>query len=430
LATSQPPTVGNHCSIHLTCSQKQTLTSQKNPLYFYQFLGAHSLLIGLLPFFLPVYLYTQGLGIGGLCILVGVSGISFSAVLGRWQALSSRWPLKRIVTLTFFLEMVLVVTVGLITTVPGSPLFTATDQPANLASTGLLLSATAIGMANGLYNAFFWTTQRTLFLKQLGLNDTGKQFGNFQIFVTVFLKAGILLGGFLLDNGGFLALLAISAGFSFVSAQWLSKADAAAAPLLLKNSHITLPNSVKHTDQYGSRPVFAIDGVFLYLESHLWTLSLFLLVQEDFSRLGLAVVALAIGFAVLFYLIKNSIDRLAVERVYQASVLLYSASWLLRFTLDQDMQESGLLITLLVITFFTSFFRLAFNKRFFDVARSTSSVDYLLLKSYSSQALLGVFYLLLGTIVFLTPYGTGTYLQAIYLFAALLSLVYLRYKDQ
>lgn len=406
------------------------MTTHKSPLFFYQFLGAHSLLIGLLPFFLPVYLWSHGLGIAGLCLLIGVSGLTFSLSLDLWQKFASRWALRKLINLTFWLEVLLVFIVGLLTTVPGASLFLQTSQPDNTAHAGLVLAAILIGMANGLYNAFFWTTQRTLFLQQLGNNDTGKRYGNFQIFVTVFLKTGILIGGFLLDKGGFVLLLAISAGFSLVSAQWLARSNSDQQSLIKKKQPVSLYESVKFSDRHGSRPTFAIDGIFLYLESHFWTLSLFLVVQEDFSRLGIAVVVLALGFALLFLLIKNRIDQLAVERVFRVAVGLYAISWLLRFALDQESKDSALLVTLLVITFFSSFFRLAFNKRFFDVARTTSSVDYLLVKSYSSQAILGLFYLLLSMILFMAPIATDKLMQSVYLFAALLSVVYLRYKDQ
>ena len=335
------------------------------------------------------------------------------------------------------MEIALIVVVGLFTTIPGMPLFDTLENSASAAHSGLILAAIAIGFFNGLYNGFFWTTQRTLFLSQLGRNDTGKQYGNFQIFVTLFLKAGILLGGFLLDHGGFIWLLALSAGISVVSAMWLADSGNGNKPLRLPDNGVGTRQSLAFSDQRGSRQTFALDGILLYLESHLWTLSLFLVVKQDFARLGFAVVLLALGFAVLFFLIKNTIDRVAVERVYRAAVWLYAVSWLLRFTLTEEAigtdQSSGagtaLLLTLLVVTFFSSFFRLVFNKRFFDIARSDGAVDYLLLKSYSSQWVLGVFYIVLSAVLFLAPIDVNHTLQALYLIAAIMSLGYLGYKD-
>lgn len=403
------------------------MNSRRSPLFFYQFLGVHSLLIGLLPFFLPVYLWKHGVGIPGLCLLIGVSGLSFAAALQPWQHIWYRWKPQKLISLTFTFELLLVASVGWFSTIPGAALFDTVGN-SQLHTEDVLLAVFVIGIANGIYNAFFWTTQRSLFIQQLGNNDSGKQYGNFQIFVTVFLKIGILLGGMLLDFGGFLWLLALSAGIGFAATTYLSKK--AYSALTDQRSRITLKQSLRYKDNHGSRPVFAIDGLFLYLESHFWTLSLFLIVREDYSRLGIAVVILAVVFAVLFYLIKNRIDQLAVEKVFKAAVWLYAASWLLRFTLDDNSEGAGYLIALVLITFCSSFFRLAFNKRFFDVARKTGAVDYLLLKSYSSQTYLGLFYLILGAALTFAPFDHLQTLQYLYAGAAVLSLAYLKYKDQ
>lgn len=402
------------------------MNTRRSPLFFYQFLGVHSLLIGLLPFFLPVYLWKQGVGVPGLCVLIGVSGLSFTVALWPWQSVWYRWKARKLIFLTFVFELLLVASVGWFSTIPGSALFNKPDN-STLPVNDVLLAVCVIGLANGVYNAFFWTTQRSLFLQQLGQNDSGRQYGNFQIFVTVFLKIGILLGGLLLDFGGFLWLLALSAGTGFAATSYLGKN--AYSAVKAQRSRVTLRQSLRYKDRHGSHRVFAIDGLFLYLESHFWTLSLFLIVREDYSRLGIVVVGLAVIFAVLFYLIKNRIDQLAVQKVYQAAVWLYAASWLLRFTLDDNSQGAGYLVALVSITFCSSFFRLAFNKRFFDVARKTGAVDYLLLKSYSSQAFLGVSYLLLGVTLAFAPVDHLHILQYAYLAAAALCLVYLQYRD-
>ena len=357
--------------------------SGPGPVVFYQFLGVHSLLIGLLPFFLPVYLWQHGLDLGGLTLLIGISGLSFVCALGLWQWLSSHRSLSWLINLSFALELLLVVSAGLCTLVPGSPLFQYPGTTLSVNSAGMVSAAIAIGTVNGLYNAVFWTTQRTLFLQLLGSQGAGRQYGNFQIFVTLFLKVGILLGGLLLDLGGFVWLLALSAGAGMASSCYL--ASQLEQPLIQSktmsnklgsdragsdsNARVTLAQSLRYDDEWHSRPVFIVDGLFLYLESHFWTLTLFLVVREDYGRLGLAVVTLAVIFAILFYLIKNRIDRLEVERVYQAGVILYVASWILRFTLGADAHGASLWAALITIAFCSSFFRLTFNKRFFDLAR-------------------------------------------------------------
>jgi len=401
--------------------------STRSPLFFYQFLGSHSLLIGLLPFFLPVFLWQHGVGLAGLSLLIAVSGFSFVLVLSAWQRIWNTWNLKWLITIAFALELLLVASAGWFTTIPGASLFNDFASETNRPLSDYALAMCVIGAINGLYNAFFWTTQRSLFLQQLGNNDTGKQYGNFQIFVTVFLKIGILLGGWLLDLGGFTTLLALSAGVSFAANSYLANkfSERAEKPIIA----VSLQRSLRYEDAYGSRKVFAIDGIFLYLESHFWTLSLFLLVKEDFSNLGLAVVVLALIFALVFYLIKNRIDKLSVERVYIAAVALYAASWLLRFTLDMDAQGTGYLVALILITFCSSFFRLAFNKRFFDVAKKSGQIEYLLIKSYSSQFVLGLVFLMAALAFSLLQQEAVLYLQYSYVAAAFLSLVYLNYRD-
>ncbi|MFK7892140.1 MAG: MFS transporter [Granulosicoccus sp.] len=391
--------------------------------FFYQFLGAHSLLIGLLPFFLPVYLWTRGLDLAAICLLTGVSGLAFCLSLGLWQKAASRWQVKTLVILTFALELGLIAVVGLFTALPGAALQAAGSQTHN----SVVLAALCIGLANGAYNAFFWTTQRCLFLDLLGRNDTGRQYGNLQIIVSIFLKTGILAGGFLLDNGGFVWLLLLSAAVSLAAGIWLTYSSDSDVTVSVPALPVTLRQSLVFSDNRGSRTVFLIDGIFLYLESHFWTLSLFLVVRQDFSSLGVAVVLLALLFAVLFFILKNRVDSLPVAPVFKAAVLVYSLSWLLRMTLDHTAGGTYLLTALIIITFCSSFFRLSFNKLFFDYARQTQSTSYLLVKSYASQCTLGVVFLVTGAVLLATPVLTATALASSYAVAALFALLYLSY---
>lgn len=361
-------------------------------------------------------------------MLIGVSGLSFVIALRPWQFSWQRLEAKSLLKLTFVFELVLVACAGWFTTVPGAALFDMAEATDAKPLSEIFIAMLVLGIANGTYNAFFWTTQRSLFLQQLGTNNTGQQYGNFQIFVTVFLKIGILLGGLLLDFGGFLWLLALSAGVSFASYSYL--ANKAYSRSQDDTASMSLKESLTYSDSHGSKSTFALDGIFLYLESHYWTLSLFLVVDQDFSRLGVAVVLLALVFAALFYLIKNRIDQHAAESVFVAACWLYTGSWLLRFTMNEDAQGAGYLISLVLLTFCSSFFRLAFNKRFFDVAQKQGAVKYLLIKSYSSQAYLGVFFLVTCVIVQLLPMDDLKILQYGYIFAAILSLGYLKYRDQ
>ncbi len=375
-------------------------------LVFYQFLGSHSLLIGLLPFYLPVFLWQSGIGLANITLLIGISGLSFCAALSGWQSLSRRLSTRLLLCITFALECLLVISV-----------FYTSDH---------VVSIALLGIANGFYNAFFWTTQRTLFLQLLGKNDAGKRYGNFQIFVTVFLKVGILIGGVLLDAGGLPWLLALSALVGLISSVWFYKK--AAPGQLHETEHIGFTTALAFSDNKRSRPVFMVDGFFLFLESHYWTLSLFMLANENFARLGVVVVVLAVLFALMFYLIKNTIDTLAISLVYRSAVILYALSWLLRCLVDDDVNASVLLLLLLTITFCSSFFRLAFNKRFFDIAQSSAGIGYLIIKSYQSQFFLGCGFVLTALVLNLSEQSSAAPLTLFYLAGSLASLVYWLYR--
>jgi len=412
------------------------LENHRQTTLFYQFLGSHSLLIGLLPFYLPVYLWGVGLNLAHITLLIGISGLSFCAALSAWQPLSRRLSLKRLMCITFILELLLVAST-----------FFASEAWYAVAS---------LGIANGLYNGFFWTTQRTLFLQLLGANDTGRRFGNFQIFVTVFLKIGILIGGWSLDAGGLPWLLMLSAVIGGLSSLWfLLKANSnslhdhssngnatddyasndsaindyeSSATSEGGNPSIGLNQALAYKDKHHSRPVFIVDGFFLFLESHYWTLSLFMLAEENYAKFGVIVVLLALIFALLFFLIKNTIDTYAVGLVFRIAVLLYALSWVLRCFVSNELRSSILLLLLLVITFCSSFFRLAFNKRFFDIAAANNGVGYLLMKSYQSQFVLGCGFIFISFVLWLTGSTSLDALTPMYLAAAALSFVYLLYR--
>ncbi|MEE9322760.1 MAG: hypothetical protein V3U76_20120 [Granulosicoccus sp.] len=381
------------------------------PPFFLRFLAAHSLLIGLLPFFLPVWLWQRGMDISGLCVLIGVSGLAFCVSLSAWQHVSTHHSLNYLVVLTFALEILLLITV----------LLTSSSA---LPAAGLMLPL-LIGIGNGIYNAFFWTTQRTLFVQSMGNNDTGRRYGNFQIVVGAFLKIGILAGGWLLDLGGLMWLLLISVLVASAAAFWLARQP---PQPLQQESGTRWSCSLKFQDKQGSHTVFRIDGFFLYLESHFWTVSLFLLVREDFSRLGIVVVVLAIVFALLFWLLKNSIDQWAGNRIFTLAVSLYAFSWVLRAFLENSMTPFWLFVNLVIITFCSSFFRLTFNKRFFENARDYGAVRYLLNKSYVSQWWLGIGFLATGLILSQIKLDSNSALAYSYWLAAVGSFAYLFYR--
>lgn len=384
---------------------------------FHVFLGVHSFLIGLLPFYLPVWLWRQGMELSLLSLMIGISGLCFAAVLGPWERIGKSCRVRTLIGISLIAEITLISVCLVLSSAVGTVL----DDPITLSTQWLM--AITIGVAAGTYSAFFWTTQRALFAASLGSNDAGKRYGNFQIYVAVMLKLGILGGGLLLDIDALAILVGVSALIATLAFLWLSS-QLPDKPLL---SSQTLEMKLSPSSASWTRRVFLADGVFLLLESHFWTLSLFLLFGEDFTRLGTLVVALGIGFAVLFWLSKNLIDGFAVRHVYIGATVLYAASWILRSASDNPQSATQLGVLLVVVTFATSFFRLAFNKRFFEHAKAEGVVPYLVWKSRLSQTAIGIVFLGISLALSIGQGSVTRDLSTTYLIAALLTLVYLMY---
>jgi len=287
------------------------------------------------------------------------------------------------------------------------------------------------GFFNGIFNCGFWMIQRLLFLETVTLENSGRKFGNFQIFVMVLLKAGIFAGGALLEKSGFKAvflfcfLFAAGAGFYFL----LKDSHAAFDQSFMSAKPLCLKSIFQYKDRYLSRRVFAMDGVFLYLESYFWVISLFVIVRQSFMKLGLLVIFLALVFSILFIAIKNTIDRLPKNKLYTLAVFLYALSWAMRGFLSDKLSSVSLLLLLTIITFCTSFFRLAFNKRFFDIAKSTTRHEYIFIKSYYSQAFLALSALIGFWFIGQGSGGadTSSLLSFVYFFAAVFSFGFLGY---
>jgi len=336
-----------------------------------------------------------------------VSGLSFAAALAPWQRLATTRSRRHLIGLTLLLELVLVALV-----------FAIGERGTAAAP---LLVAVLLGVANGAYSAFFWTTQRVLFAATLGTGDAGRRYGNFQIFVTVLLKLGIVIGGLVLEAGGLGWLLLLSLLIAG-AAQWQLCRLLPADPLVE-----ALPAAASRSGDRRTRLVFLVDGVFLLLESHFWTLSLFLVFGEDFARLGLLVVVLGIAFALLFWLTKNLVDRVPPSPFYAVAVGLYALSWALRALSDAPSGEAVLLALLVVVTFCSSVFRLTFNKRFYEHAQGAGIVPYLVWKSRLSQTALGLTFLGMALALML---GQGPVLHALdatYMAAVPLALLYLAF---
>ena len=375
----------------------------------YSFLGVHSFLIGMFPFYIPVYLYQIGFSLAQICFFIAVTGFGFCINLYLWDRISKRVSLRYLIVFSFLSEFVLL-----------SLFFLEKDMIFILIS----------GFFNGVFNCSFWMIQRLLFIDTITPQNSGKKFGNFQIFVLLVLKAGIFAGGVMLEKSGFLSVYLFSAGIVMAAALffWKRGIGIKLDTKVVSASPLNLRFVTGYKDQCNSRVVFAVDGIFLYLESYFWVISLFLIVRQSYWKLGLLVIFLMVLFGAIFVFIKNSIDRLPGNKMYTAAVCLYSISWILRGVLSDRLNTFILLLLLAVITFCTSIFRLTFNKRFFDIAKSAKAHEYIFVKSYFSQFFLAVFGLM-GFLLLKSGDVVGQ-LSTAYLVAALVSFVYFFYIQE
>ncbi|WP_456380006.1 MFS transporter [Thiolapillus sp.] len=378
--------------------------------HFYRFLGLHSFLIGLFPFFIPVFLWRQGHTPAEISAFIAVTGVGFVLTLWLWDRIHKILSLNIIIAASFLLESILLANVFL------------NQQPWFLI---------AFALINGAYNCFFWITQRALFFETLDDADTGRKFGNFQVVVIIIIKTGVLFGGLLLDNAGYMSvfLLSVLIGFLGMLSFFLFARPMDLPPRLRETPPLQLRKILHFRDKYRSHQTFLLDGPFLFMESYFWMISLFLLAHESFWKLGALVVFLSLSFSILFYLIKNHINHLPAQRIYAIAVAGYCVSWLMHATVDDHLGLGWLFTTLILITFCTSFFRLAFNKRFFDLAKQTSAHRYLFLKSYYSQAFIALSFGIAATMLQIPENLGSGFLQISYVIAAALTPVYFIYRQ-
>ncbi len=376
--------------------------------HFYTFLGLHSFLIGLFPFFIPVYLWSAGYSLSFLSFFIAFTGVGFCISLYFWDRLLRLLNLQALICTSFVIECILIST------------FFIENK---------ILFLFICGVTNGTYNCCFWILQRLLFLDISSPKNSGKRFGNFQIFVLVVLKIAIFTGGYLLDTYGYQAVFLLSVTMVIMSVAVFLMFGKVSG--MITKIHLSVPLSVKsvwhYQDTFHSRSIFSIDGIFLFLESYFWVITLFAIVQESFWKLGILVVVLTLFFGGLFFFIKNTIDREAKQKIYFLAVILYALSWVLRGFCMEQPHPVLLLIFLVLVTFFTSFFRLALNKRFFDIAKQTGAAhEYILLKSYYSQFFLALFYAAAGFVFFEIP-TSETVFRVLYFLAGAGSFLYFLY---
>ena len=205
---------------------------------FYLYLGIHSLLIGIFPFFIPVYLWREDYRLGEISIFIAIAGLGFCVGLWAWDRLRHRIDLSSMIALSLLLEMLLLLNVYVM----------------NMDMTLPVL--VSLGICYGVYNCFFWTTQRALFFEIIDPSNSGRRYGNFQIFVGALLQVGILLGGLLLERAGFVYIVVLSAIIALAGFMILLANKPEYPDTLKHTAPLGLRETLAFTDQDASRPIF------------------------------------------------------------------------------------------------------------------------------------------------------------------------------
>ncbi len=346
--------------------------------FFTLFSALHSFIIGLLPFYLPILIWQQSPQLGLLTEFIAWTGAGFIIALFGWHKLFSLGYWHSLVVLSFIFELSLIyLAVFHLDTI-------------NLDTVNLLF----LGILNGLFNCSYWMLQRVLFNALSSTKNSGQLFGNLQLILGLSLKLGILLGGYFMQLApGLIFLLSLIVAVGFCA---LSLSSVTALPFIYPVNH-NKANKHKINTKISLRDkiVFLVDGPFLYLESYLWILSIFHLSNNDTGQFSLTIIALSVALGIIFYFIKNTIDKQSQYRLYQIATLLYFCGWLLRGWVTPQWSGLAISLTLLSVAFVTALFRLYFNKRFFDKAKQQASYHYLLSKSVYSQMGICLFFTLL-----------------------------------
>ncbi|WP_281647230.1 hypothetical protein [Parendozoicomonas sp. Alg238-R29] len=385
--------------------------------YFYQFTGMHAFLTGLIPFYLPVILWRETGSLALISGFISLSGVGFLACLMLWENIRNSRYSKMVIAGSFMAEAVLI------------SLLVSEELTMGIGVWG----ASVLALINGAYGCFYWLTLRALFIKQPKdgrEQKTGNRFGNFQLVVGILLKIGILVGAFLLEAklDIWLVLLTLATAGVGITNVFSSRNHDSIA-FSLSGSAVSFKQIARFNPGNFSRSVFFLDGLFLFLESYFWVLSLYVLSNQSFSRLGVIVVGLAVILSLLFLAIKRHIDAADSRRVFILAVGLYSLSWVLRGFADEGMTSTTLSVFIISIAFMTSFFRLAFNKLFFDRIEPEQAQLFILAKSWFTQTGVTVFFGVLA-LVFWAQGSHPDVIKYVYWISALLAIPYLFYIRQ
>lgn len=382
------------------------LKSLTNKQFFTTFTALHSFGIGLLPFFLPVLLWQQSQQLSVVTEFIGWTGVGFIIALFLWNKLYQAGYWRLLAIISFMLETTLIYLI----------LFHFNQEH-------LIL----FGLLNGLFNCSYWMLQRVLFSTISSAGNSGEQFGNFQIIVGLSLKAGILVGGFwAMSQPGIIVLLSMTTSLWFCYIiLFKSENEHERALIGLKTDS---ENKIQGKISLRDKLIFLLDGPFLYLESYLWVLTIYQLSHQNTATFSLLIVGLSVTLAILFFIIKRVIDNHSQTRMYQLATGLYCGTWLIRGGIatvqDPDLAWQATTLALITVAFFTSLFRLYFNKRFYDKAKQRQTYNYLLTKSLYSQVGICLFFFFITTYLANSP-GEETPALIYWLMAPVASIFFL-----
>lgn len=374
----------------------------------YTFLFTNAFISGIFGLFLPIYLYKMGATFSNITLFIAINAFFYVITLRVIEYIIPKINLKHLTQITFL-------TYGIFIT---SIFFTHDINFKNL----LIL-----GFFNGIYLSLFWTIQRLTFLTTINEKNLGKQISNIQLFIMFISKIGILIGGFILENLGFKYVFLITIILLSLSTLYtiFHKTQSQNYTFTHYKPH-TLKEILTFKDNHNSKLIFIFDGLFLYIESYIWLLVIFLYVGS-FFELGILIILFSVIFITIYSFIRKIIDKTPEKKLIKYKTIIYGFGWFLAgiFVFIENTKLQSVLI--LFIAFFNILFRLTFNKIFFKISKNTLKERYIFLKSYYSQ-----FVIFLG---FLTFSGIFYYFEnnykifgIIFFIAFLLSPIYLKLK--
>ncbi len=345
----------------------------------YVLLFINSFISGIFGIFIPLFLYNIGFSFSDISFFIAFNAISFFLFLFILERIISKINLNNLIKLTFFIYFLFI-----------SSIFFLKE---------IKYFIIIIAIFNGIYLCLFWKIHRLIFLKSINNFDIGKKFSNIQILIIIITQISILLGSIILEKFGFEYIYYLSSILIFLSFLLLSNnfKTNKGNNLIFKNyKAMSLKEILNFKDKYNSKLIFLIDGIFLFLESYFWLLIVFLYVKLNFISIGLIIVSIGIFFSIIYYFIRKNIDKSNSKKIFKIIILLYSFSWFLRIIFDYGENKILNFIIIGIIGFITILFRLVYNKIFFKIAKNTLNEKYIFLKSYYTQFVISIFFIILG----------------------------------